>query len=271
VKFAAVTTFAPRHWEQHAKRCVETFRAHWVDVRLEHWQDHDLEAYSPWLDAFKKRHAHRPTTDYRMDAIRFAHKIAAIELTNRSTTADVLIWIDADCVTHAEVTPAWLERLLGNGDFGYLRRTMKYPECGFMMFRRNERGLAFIDAIVKAYSSDALFKLAEWHDSFVIDHVRAQREAIGMLRSVSLSGSGERTHHPLINGPLGAKLDHLKGPRKSQGRSNARDLKVSRSEDYWKGINDKPLRPDARADRQAQAAQRRRDRRASRLARGIRV
>jgi hypothetical protein len=271
MKFAAVTTWAPRHWESHAQRCVESFGKHWQGVTLQAYVDAQLEALSPWLAAFKKRHAHRPTDDYRMDAIRFAHKIAAIDLANRATTADVLVWVDADCVTHDDVTPAWLEQLVKGGDFGYLRRTMKYPECGFMMFRRNERGLAFIDAIVKAYSSDALFKLAEWHDSFVIDHVRAQREAIGMLRSVSLSGSGERTHHPLINGPLGAKLDHLKGPRKSLGRSNARDLKVSRSEDYWKGINDKPLRPDARADRQAQAAQRRRDRRASRLARGIRV
>lgn len=244
MKFAAVTTYAPRHWESHAKRCVETFRAHWGAIPLEQWVDADLETYSPWLLAFKKRHAHRPTHDYRMDAVRFAHKVAAIELADAASTADVLIWIDADCVTHAEVTPAWLEQLLGNGDFGYLRRTMKYPECGFMMFRRNGRGLAFIDAIVKQYSSDALFALPEWHDSFVIDHVRAQREQLGLLRCTSLSGSGERTHHPLVNGPLGAKLDHLKGPRKDAGRSHGRDLKVARPEPYWQGA-----RSDARLAR----------------------
>lgn len=238
MKFAAVTTYAPRHWESHAKRCVETFRQHWGDIALTTYTDDQLEEVSPWLADFKRRHAHRPTDDYRMDAVRFAHKVAAIELANQGTGADVLIWIDADCVTHAPVTPQWLQSLLRDGDFAYLRRSMKYPECGFMMFRRNERGISFIGKVVKQYSTDALFALPEWHDSYVIDHVRAAREAIGMLRCVSLSGSGERTHHPLINGPLGAKLDHLKGPRKSQGKSHARDLKVCRTEGYWEGMNE---------------------------------
>jgi hypothetical protein len=135
---------------------------------------------------------------------------------------------------------------------------MKYPECGFMIFRRNERGLAFIDAIVRQYRTDALFKLPEWHDSFVIDHVRAQRERIGMLRCVSLSGSGERTHHPLINGPLGAKLDHLKGPRKADGRSRATDLKVRRGEEYWQPVQAQQERRDEKliALRQRQQARR---------------
>ncbi len=238
MKFAAVTTYAPQHWESHARRCVETFRQHWGGILLEEFKDADLEANSTWLAEFKRRHAHRPTADYRMDAVRFAHKIAAIDLAHESSAADVLIWIDADCVTHAPVDATWLAGLIKDGDFAYLRRTMKYPECGFMMFRRNERGGMFIDAIVQAYRSDALFALPEWHDSFVIDHVRATRERLGMLRCVSLSGQAERTHHPLINGPLGAKLDHLKGPRKVLGRSRPADLKVVRTEAHWAGMRD---------------------------------
>jgi hypothetical protein len=39
--------------------------------------------------------------------------------------------------------------------------------------------------------------------------------------------------HPLINSPWGAYLDHLKGERKTQGRSNLKDLKVKRTEAYW--------------------------------------
>jgi len=231
--FCAVTTYAERHWAEYAQRCVETFDQHWVDVPLLTFTDAGLEAESPWLAAFKKRHAHRPTADYRMDAVRFSHKVAAIELAAVRCEVDVLIWIDADCVTHADVTPAWLERLLRDGDFAYLRRAKKYPECGFMMFRRNARGLRLIEGIVDQYRSDRLFELPEWHDSYVIDVVRARREAVGMLRTVSLSGSGERTNHPLINGPLGEKLDHLKGPRKQTGKSHARDLKVRRGEAYW--------------------------------------
>jgi hypothetical protein len=42
------------------------------------------------------------------------------------------------------------------------------------------------------------------------------------------------TSHPAINGPLGAFLDHMKGPRKSEGRSRPGDLKMKREEGYWK-------------------------------------
>lgn len=252
MKFAVVTTYAPRHWEEHAKRCVETFVEHWRDVPLMQYQDADLLRDSPWLAAFKARHKHRPTDNYRLDAVRFAHKVAAIELANLSTTADVLIWLDADCVTHGEVTPDWLERLLRDGDFAYLRRAKKYPECGFMMFRRNDRGLRFIQMIVDQYRSDSLFRLPEWHDSYVIDDVRAHREAMGMLRCTSLSGHAERTPHPLINGPLGEKLDHLKGARKQTGKSYARDLKVRRTEGYWADTSAAAQATRREADAQAQ-------------------
>jgi hypothetical protein len=265
MKFAVVTTFAKRHWAEHAKRCVDSMAEFW-DGAIARWvigDDETLYMASPWLDAFKRRHASKPTQDYRMDAVRFAHKVAAIDLGvdwARNLNADVLIWLDADCVTHAKVDPRWLEGLLKDGDFAYLKRTMKYPECGVMMFRLNPRGTGFIDAIVRQYRDDKLFDMAEWHDSYVIDQVRAQREAIGMLRSVSLSGAGERTHHPLINGPLGERLDHLKGPRKGAGKSNARDLKVRRPEPYWAGMNDAA----AQLERMKRMRQEMRERRAAR-------
>jgi hypothetical protein len=40
--------------------------------------------------------------------------------------------------------------------------------------------------------------------------------------------------HPLINSEWGAYLDHLKGDRKTTGRSKLSDLKVKRTEAYWR-------------------------------------
>lgn len=237
MKFAVVTTYADRHYEEFAKRCLETMAEFWPStIDLINLRDAGLANRSSWLPAFKRRHAHRPTSDYRMDAVRFAHKVAAIDIAAQETAADVLIWIDADCITHAPVTEAWLESLLGDADFAYLRRQMKYPECGFMLFRLNMRGRALINAIVDQYRHDLLFALPEWHDSFVIDRVREKLVSGGGLVDKSLSGNAEHTHHPLINGPLGAKLDHLKGPRKSHGHSYGRDLKVTRTEAYWQEV-----------------------------------
>lgn len=198
-------------------------------------EDVELAEGSDWLSAFKTRHASRPTGNFRYDAVRFAHKVAAIDIALSAADADVLVWMDADCVTHESVDGEWLTGLVGDADFAYLRRVGKYPECGFMMFRLSERTRAFVDSVVDLYKSDRLFDLQEWHDSWAIEHQRFQFEANGLLQCRSLSGDAESTGHPLVNGPLGARLDHLKGTRKQEGRSRARDLKSSREERYWNG------------------------------------
>ena len=232
LSFDAVTTFADAHWESHARRCVESFAEHWEGIRLHVFRDNDLEDASDWLPEFKQRHRHRPTHNYRFDAVRFAHKVAAIELAYRIGNADVLVWIDADCVTHAPVDAGWLSCLLGDADFCYLRRARKYPECGFMLLRRCTAVTEMLRRLVRMYRMDELFGLAEWHDSWVIEHVR---QGMGdALQCASLSGDFENTGHPLVNGPLGARLDHCKGKRKG-GRSFASDLKTQRQEAYWRG------------------------------------
>jgi hypothetical protein len=234
MRFEVVTTYARRHWDTHARRCVETFHEHWGETPLRAFVDEDLEAKSPWLAAFKRRHAKLPTENYRFDAVRFAHKVAAIELAFLASRADALVWMDADCVTHAPVDAAWLSGLLGHADFAYLRRARKYPECGFMVFRNNARAGALVQAVVRLYRTDELFQLAEWHDSWAIEHVRAELERAGRLTCASLSGDAERSGHPLANGPLGARLDHLKGRRKDVGRSRDSDLLAPRNEPYWR-------------------------------------
>jgi hypothetical protein len=82
-------------------------------------------------------------------------------------------------------------------------------------------------------ADSGIFTLAEWHDSFVFDAVRNKFH--GRLKELNWSSgiiNGEG--HPLINSEWGAYLDHLKGDRKELGRSKAKDLKIKRTEAYWK-------------------------------------
>ena len=229
--FDAVTTYAQRHWDQYANRCVKTFDEHWRGVVLHAIEDAQID--SDWLDQFKRRHAWRPTVNYRFDAVRFAHKVAVIESQFFGGFRDCMVWMDADCVTHARVDSAWLTRLLGDADLAYLRRTKKYSETGFMIFRRNAACSELICRVTDMYRNDGLFSLKEWHDCMAFDTVREAMEREGLIRCVSLSGDAENTGHPLVNGPLGERLDHCKGARKQAGKSKPSDLVKPRAEAYW--------------------------------------
>lgn len=228
LNFEVVTTYALKHWDSHASRCVSTFENYWDDVPLIRYTDETLEAQSSWLSEFKAANRHRPTDNYRFDAVRFAHKVAAIELAYANCRADCLIWMDADCITHAPVDSNWLQTLIGDSELAILNRTRKYTEGGFIMFRKCLSSDFLIDDMVSMYKSGDVFRLKEWHDCEVLDHCRAN------IRTASLSGDFADTGHPLINGPLGERLDHLKGRRKEAGKSKRSDLKTARKELYWK-------------------------------------
>ena len=89
-------------------------------------------------------------------------------------------------------------------------------------------------------AENGIFKLEEWHDSYVFGHILnnilphnpagLDYSAEMYLREAKTGGGG----HPLINGPLGKFMDHMKGGRKDSGKSLPKDLMVNRSEDYWR-------------------------------------
>ena len=241
-RYLAVTTCNAEQWQAHGIRMVDTFTEFWdPTIRLwiyaENWGDNDLYEAAPWLAAFKKRYRDQRYNggpggrDYRHDAVRFAHKIAAIGAA-ADAYCDVLIWIDADVITHAPVTRDWLDSLFPEpAILAWLDRDNCYPECGFMMFRM-PAARPLIEGIVEFYRSGLLFNLPEWHDSYVIQHV----VKVAGIKPHSLSGEKGRKHigHPWVMSPLATRMDHLKGERrKARGRSLPGDLIEPRPEPYW--------------------------------------
>jgi hypothetical protein len=126
----------------------------------------------------------------------------------------------------------------------YLGRRGKYSECGlYAMNLRSPNIQLFLKEFQRVYdqAEQGIFQLAEWHDSFVFDAVRVKFPQMRQLdwaahlhdlRPAPGMTSGEG--HPLINSQWGAWLDHLKGGRKKLGRSKPEDLKVQRTEAYWR-------------------------------------
>jgi hypothetical protein len=253
--FHVVTTCSKIGYDQYGKRMLDSLREFWptnVGVTLYSEDVADAVALPEWLHAFKRRHAGNKAANgkgsharflgqynYRFDAVRFAHKTAAvIDAAERMTadrSADILIWIDADTVTHAPVTIEFLRKLAPerDQDIAWLWRTKTYPECGFYMLNLTLPSVANLIREWKTlYTADTLFHLPEWHDSYVL------KELIKSLNChwATLSGDASNTSHPFVNGPLGAVMDHMKGARKAMGHSKSSDFKTPRGEAYWKGI-----------------------------------
>jgi hypothetical protein len=181
---------------------------------------------------------------FKWHAVRFAHKVYAIFDCAKETDADILVWMDADTICHSPITMNDLYRMIpSDSELCYLGRKGKYSECGlYAMNLRSPNIQLFLKEFQRFYdqAEQGIFRLAEWHDSFVFDAVRNKfpqmrqldwAASLQDLRPAPGMSSGEG--HPLINSEWGAYLDHLKGGRKKLGRSKQDDLKVKRTEAYW--------------------------------------
>lgn len=245
----AVTTCNAAGWELTGRRMATTF--------LEFWRDAELTVYAEgfvpdvdgvkvrrlpeWHDAFKERYGKVPdahgnataTHNYRRDCIRFSHKVAAV---TDMYAEDRLIWLDADTLTHAEVTEAWLKSLVQNpGYMAWLNRPGTYPECGFLMFnpRHPVHGL-FMGEMRRIYESGKVFDLVETHDSFVFQHVAKQLVRSGQMpEPAKLSRPGFDRGHVFVNSRLSEKFDHFKGKRKLLGRTPREERDFRDNLTYW--------------------------------------
>jgi hypothetical protein len=252
MRFALVTTCHLAGWQQYGRRMVETFDQFWPPdfpfyLYAEEFEpDHSrpiVRALPAWLIEFKARQANNPAAhgmiegkyDFRLDCVRFAHKVGAVTDAASRLDADILIVADADIVTHAPVDEDWLSSLFPPGPYvAWLEREHQYFEGGFYMLRCNHPAHRRIMTRWQGlYESDAVLELPQTHDAQSLQQVVFEAEREGLLTVHSLSGEARGHEHPLVNGPLGARLDHLKGPRKMLGKSHGSDLIQPRPEEYW--------------------------------------
>lgn len=249
-----VTTCNADQWTRYGRAMARTFCRHWPaavplwvytedfdpDGKLPVGRFIDLDIAAPWLAPWKaertpaQRGIVNGKYNFRLDAVRFAHKVAAIGAAVLEDI-DILIWMDADIVTHAPVTVGWLNNLFPPSKaVAWLDRERKYPECGFLMFRLPD-ARAVIDEIITMYRDGGIFQLPQTHDSYVIQHVVESAVKRGDIKVTSLSGEARSCGHPFVASPLGSRMDHLKGTRRKEaGRSFRTDSPFPRREPYWR-------------------------------------
>ena len=188
------------------------------------------------------------------DAVRFSNKVFCIvNAVRNSNDYDYVLWIDADTFTFRPVPLDFFSKLLPEDTMlTYLGRenpTLNdggvYPECGFVGYNlKHLETRNFIDDWEQLYTTGNVFKILEWHDSFVFWHLsKIYKEQ----RSITVNDigydKGVKGHHVFINSELGLYMDHFKGKRKQAGISAKKDLRVNPDAtinvheiDYWKEL-----------------------------------
>lgn len=266
VKYAVVTTFHAKGYEQYAQKFINTYLKTWPhSINLHAYTEdckisetaanlivRDLHSSSQPLVNFKNRWRNVPKANgdvsqdpirskrrdagkgFKWDALRFSHKVYSIFHCAANCDADILIWMDADMICHSPITENIITSLIPEEkDLCFLGREGKFSECGLYSINlRRPQAKKFLTRFQEYYddAENGIFTLDEWHDSFVFDAVRKD---VPMNELDWAKGMIKGEGHPLINSAWGGYLDHLKGKRKEYGKSLITDLVINRNEGYW--------------------------------------
>ncbi len=249
MRVTVVTSFGERGYAEYGRRFIETFDRHASgEIDLIVYAEHQFP-YNPegrmevrplfgndlaadFIDQFKddklasgreptpvwKPKDHVDGYSFRTDAVKFCRKVFAISdaadrLWRSRQNAEMLVWLDADVVTHKGVTSSFFIDLLGGADVAFLGRHGAHSECGFLAFRL-PAALPLILQWQHFYKSGSFLRAREWHDSYLFD---LAREQVPGLRYHNLTPGGRG--HVWFQSPLGQCFDHLKGSRKAVGHS----------------------------------------------------
>lgn len=261
-----ITSFSAAGWEAYGQRCVETFNTFWPpEVTLHVVSENALGSRLPrsirivFHDLYKSAAAKsflnnnantlwtqgrgdsaRPATvaprwrgggyNFRFDAYKFSKKVFAIELVTGELQSGRVAWLDADVVTFAPVPLDLMGRMLPDAyAISCLARKGYHSECGFVGYNLDSADTHnFIKAFAALYSTEEVFNLPEWHDSWVFDWLR------GKLLTKTYQIPHRSKGHPFINSELGRYMDHLKGKRKDRGRSASAEQIANSTIEYWR-------------------------------------
>ena len=264
--YAAFTTFHKSGYETYGQKNIDSFLRHWpksinYHVYAEGFKlepkprlfVYDLVPTIPDLQVFKNRHKNNPKAHGKMktgsmsdpssflfDFVRFSHKSFVMFHAIYNLTTDWVIWLDGDSFTHTSLDLKFLNSICPTKALvSFLGRDDMYTETGFIAFnRRHPKIKEYVRLAKQIYETDLVFKDQYFKDGYTDCHVfdyairRLTRDGV----TVNNLTKGIPGKHPFINGPLGAYMDHLKGPRKNRGASSKSDIKVKTmlNHPYWK-------------------------------------
>lgn len=186
---------------------------------------------------------------FKWDAVRFANKVYAVFDAWYKREGTWIVWMDADTYIHSPWSYDEFKELLPDNKYityvGRGKGSQTWPECGFYGMNLDHPVChSFLEEFEWMYddAENGIFTLEEWHDSYVfgvlLDKYKDFKDETldyseGIYNKTAKTGGGG---HPLINSVLGKWMDHMKGDRKTVGKSLAKDLMTQRNEAYWNEV-----------------------------------
>ena len=235
MKVLVVTSWSDVGFDLYGKRWLETYDQYWPKNCDKLVVTDDMLRIEDQFVDFMRRHQDKkldpriPGYDYRMDLLRFCHKIFALKVGLKAAKDyDYLIWLDGDVETRAEVTDDLLAKICPDDKDGALLSradSAPHPECGFMSFNLRRKGKDFLERYINLYESDNILKLKEYHDShaFMIMLVAHTKYADSVWEDLAPAGIGPHGLDAFEASVLNDYFVHKKGNRKSE-LSNAEIL-----------------------------------------------
>ena len=227
----------------------------------------DLNTAEPELFKFKNKHKNDPVANGELEeidggvrrpaelqikggndknkgsflwaAVRFANKVfCVVNAVRNSKEYDYVVWIDGDTFSFRPIPMDFFEKLLPQDTMlTYLgRENPNLNDGGFVGYNMRHTEIQnFVNDWEKLYVTDEVFKLLEWHDSYVFWHLSKlyRKEKSIQVNDIGY-WKGVKGHHVFVNSELGQYMDHMKGNRKKTGSSARSDLRSVPTVDYWK-------------------------------------
>lgn len=238
MKTRVVTLMWGTAWERYGERFYTTYDRYWsspltivTDRELPVLDDCDLILFDeiPEIGWFRDKWRREKQANglvvppgykrnakgysFKFDAVKWMPQaMAPIAAVGGMQYGDILVWLDADVETKAEVPESWPEELLDGHDVAGLFRGNYHPEIGFYAMRISPATCRVLRRFANFYSSGTVFGLSEWHSAYVW-HEALKSEPELKIRNLSPGTTGG---HVWPNTELAKYTEHHKGKRKPQ-------------------------------------------------------
>jgi hypothetical protein len=214
-----VTSFSKAGYELYGKTFLESYRDVGNDIPLEVYSEDMLpiEHSKPWTTAHigYRTAAAAASKNYRYQASRFRWKPGALVASLFKNQANWTIWIDGDVEFKKKFDEEFWEQTTNqNNLFTYIGRDVSWDhsECGFVAYATGHPvPIRFIQDLWELYNTGKVFRLREWHDSYVFDWLAGEKYGPWHHHFLNIA-EGIDTQHPWPDTILGEYMAHYKGP-----------------------------------------------------------